>query len=221
MTGFEVNTDISFIDPDWEIFEELHNRRYSLAIGYLKSVVQGDSFDNQVMNVRVSQQGFYVQSKNFPAAFYGDMGQAKTEFVSDDEAVALVFEAFALYRAGDARSLTCIYSEGQPADVFFGYRINEDECYELGQKRSSLPLHLRVMVEAKEDTELLGTSYGTLIYQRMLDGRHLIIRAPRDSEFINHSLVAISEAVVSGDAKPSKRTSERKQPFPLLHGFFE
>ncbi len=219
MTGFEVNTDISFIDPDWEIFEELHNRRYALAIGYLKSVVQGDSFDNQVMNVRVGQDGFYVQSKNFPAAFYGDMGQAKTEFVSEDEARALVFEAFALYRAGDARSLTCVYNESQPADVFFGYRINDDECYELGYKRSSLPLHLRVMVEALEDTELLGSPYGALIYQRTLDGRHLIIRAPKDTDETQHSLIPVSESPTP--VTPAKQVSERKQPFPLLHGFSE
>jgi hypothetical protein len=214
MNGFEVNTDISFIDPDWEMFEELHNRRYGLAIGYLKSVVQGEAFDNQVMNIRVSQEGFYVQSKNFPAAFYGDMGNAKTEFVTEEEARTVVFEAFALYRAGDARSLTCVYNEGQPTDVFFGYRINEDECYELGHKRSSLPLHLRVMVEANEDSDLLGSSYGALIYQRMIDGRHLVIRAPRDA-LLNSF---ISEARVS---KLPKKSPERKQPFPLLHGFFE
>jgi hypothetical protein len=219
MTGFEVNTDISFIDPDWEIFEELHNRRYSLAIGYLKSVVQGDSFDNQVMNVRVSEDGFYVQSKNFPAAFYGDMGQAKTEFVSEDEARALVFEAFALYRAGDARSLTCVYTESQPADVFFGYRINDDECYELGYKRSSLPLHLRVMVEAVEDTELLGTAFGALIYQRTLDGRHLIIRAPKDADESHQPLMPMTDSLTK--VEPAKQVAERRQPFPLLHGFSE
>jgi hypothetical protein len=216
MIGFEVNTDISFIDPDWEIFEELHDRRYSLAIGYLKSVVQGNTFDNQVMNVRISQEGFYTQSKRFPAVFYGDMGEANFEFVDEDEARALLFEAFALYRSGDARSLTCIYSEGQPVDVFFGYRINDDECYELGTKRSSLPLHLRVMIEAGETTDLLGTTQGALIYQRTLDGRHLFIRAPRSGVSVNSQLMSAPEGL------PSVATrSKSKQPFPLLDGFFE
>jgi hypothetical protein len=192
----------------------LHNRRYSLAISYIKSVVQGEAFDNQVMNVRVSEQGFYIQSKNFPAAFYGDMVEVKAEFVSEEDARAMVFEAFALYRAGDARSLTVVYNQGQPADVFFGYRINEDECYEMGQKRSSLPLHLRVMVEAADVTEVLGTPYGALIYQRTSDGRHLILKSPRSSELL---MTSIPDA----PSKPAKSSSKRKQPSPLLHGFFE
>ena len=216
MNGFEVNTDIAFIDPDWEIFEELHDRRYSLAIGYLKSVVQGNTFDNQVMSLRISQDGFYTQSKRFPAAFYGDMGEAKFEFVDEDEARALIFEAFALYRSGDARSLTCIYSEGQPVDVFFGYRINDDECYEMGSKRSSLPLHLRVMVEATETTELLGTTHGAFIYQRTLDGRHLFIRAPRSADLINSQLISVPE-----DHPVVTPASKHRQPFPLLDGFSE
>jgi hypothetical protein len=166
--------------------------------------------------VRVSPQGFYIESKNFPAAFYGDMVEVKAEFVSEEDARAMVFEAFALYRAGDARSMTVVYNEGQPTDVFFGYRINEDECYEMGQKRSSLPLHLRVMVEATEITEVLGTPYGALIYQRTSDGRHLIIKSPRNSELF---MTSISDA----SAKPAKLSSDRKQPAPspLLHGFFE
>lgn len=221
MNGFEVNTDVAFIDPDWEIFEELHNRRYGLAIGYLKSVVQGDVFDNKVMQLRVSGQGFYVQSISFPAAFYGDMAKAIPEFVSEDEARALIFEAFALYRAGDARSLTCVYSEAQPADVFFGYRVNADECYELGHKRSSLPLHLRVMVDAAEDSELLGSTCGALIYQRTLDGRHLIVRASRAVESVPHSLIAVSDIELLKGPAAAKPTLERQQALPLLHGFFE
>ena len=217
MTGFEVNTDSEFIDPDWELFAELHDRRYGLAISYVKSVVDGaggatgdaagdtqtaalqtllpqaqsgaGSFDNAVMDVRVGEAGFYVQSKNFPAAFYGDTGAATPSFVSPAAAQEAVFDAVALYRAGDARSLTCVYSDSTPGDVFFGYRC-DDERYELGFMRPSLPLHLRVMVDAAEETELLGDTRGVLIYQRLVDGRHLLVRAPG-----------------------------RRQPFLLLDGF--
>jgi hypothetical protein len=192
MTAFEVNTDIALIDPDWEIFEQLHDQRYGLAISYLKHVVKGDTFDNQVITLNISEQGFYVQSKNFPAAFYGDTGNSSFSFISDDEVQGFIFDAVSLYRSGDARSLTCIYSEGSPPDVFFGYRINEEERYEMNELRMALPLHLRVMVEAQEEVELLGASTGAVIYQRTLDGRHLLIRAPG-----------------------------RKQPFPLLDGFSE
>jgi hypothetical protein len=192
MVAFEVNTDIAFIDPDWEIFEQLHDQRYGLAIGYLKQLVKGDAFDNQVMTLNISEQGFYVQSKNFPAAFYGDTGASSFTFISEDEIQGIIFDAISLYRSGDARSLTCIYSEGTPPDVFFGYRINGEEVYHFNELRMTLPLHLRVMVEAKEEVELLGASNGAIIYQRTLDGRHLLIRAPG-----------------------------RKQPFPLLDGFSE
>jgi hypothetical protein len=192
MAAFEVNTDIAFIDPDWEIFEQLHDQRYGLAIGYLKQLVKGDAFDNQVMTLNISEQGFYVQSKNFPAAFYGDTGASSFTFISEDEIQGIIFDAISLYRSGDARSLTCIYSEGTPPDVFFGYRINGEEVYHFNELRMTLPLHLRVMVEAKEEVELLGASNGAIIYQRTLDGRHLLIRAPG-----------------------------RKQPFPLLDGFSE
>ena len=242
--SFEVNTDSEFIDPDWELFAELHDRRYGLAISYVKSVVDGSaldrprpggapadgavdvqkegqqksdpaetvhleavqheagptllpqaqpnsvgSFDNAVMDVRVGEAGFYVQSKNFPAAFYGDTGAATHSFVTPTEAQEAVFDAVALYRAGDARSLTCVYSDSNPGDVFFGYRT-DDERYELGFMRPSLPLHLRVMVDAAEATELLGDTKGVLIYQRTVDGRHLLVRAPG-----------------------------RRQPFMLLDGF--
>ena len=190
LTGFEVNTDIEFIDPDWEDFAELHDRRYGLAISYVKSVVKGNSFDNQVMNVRLGREGFYVQAKNFPASFYGDTGFSSHAFVSEAEAQAAVFDAVALYRAGDARSLTCVYSDSSPADVFFGYRFSEGERYEMGMMRSNLPLHLRVMVDAQEPSDLLNDARGVLIYQRTGDGRHLLVRAPG-----------------------------RRHPFPLLDGF--
>lgn len=192
MTGFEVNTDIEFINPDWEAFAELHDRRYSLAISYIKSVVKGRSYDNAVMNMRVGRSGFYMQSKNFPAAFYGDTGKSKTEFVNEQEIQSLVFEAVALYRAGDARSITCVYSDNTPADVFFGYRYSEEDRYELGFLRATPPLHLRVMLDSDTPNDLLGESKGVLVYQRMPDGQHLIVRAPG-----------------------------RRQPFLLLDGFDE
>ena len=192
MIQFEVNTDIEFINPDWEAFAEQHDKRYGLAISYVKSIVKGRSYDNGVMNLRVGKSGFYVQSQNFPAAFFGDTGESSLEFISDEEAQALIFEAVALYRAGDARSITCIYSDNTPADVFFGYRLNEEERYELGFLRTSSPLHLRVMVEAEEATEFLPEPTGVMVYQRTADGRHLLIRAPG-----------------------------RRQPFLLLDGFDE
>jgi hypothetical protein len=192
LIGFEVNTDFEFIDPDWEVFAELHDRRYGLAISYVKSIVKGTTFDNQVMNLRIGESGFYVQSKNFPASFYGDTGLSELAFLSNAEAQALVFDAVALYRAGDARSITCVYSDSTPADVFFGYRFTETERYELGMMRANLPLHLRVMIDSEEENELLGDKQGVLIYQRTGDGRHLVIKAPG-----------------------------RRQPFPLLDGFNE
>jgi hypothetical protein len=39
--------------------------------------VRGRSFDNEVMTLRVGPRGFYVQSRRFPAAFYGDTVQAR------------------------------------------------------------------------------------------------------------------------------------------------
>lgn len=192
LIGFEVNTDTEFINPDWEEFAELHDRRYGLAISYVKSVVKGSAFDNQVMSLRVSEQGFWAQSKNFPASFYGDTGDAVSEFLTEADAQAAIFDAVALYRAGDARSITCVYSDRSPADVFFGYRVSGEERFELGAARPGLPLHMRVMIDATETSDLLGEAKGVLIYQRTGDGRHLVIRAPG-----------------------------RRQPFPLLDGFSE
>jgi hypothetical protein len=153
MTAFEVNTDIALIDPDWEMFEQLHDQRYGLAISYLKQVVKGDTFDNQVMDLKISERGFYVQSKNFPAAFYGDTGNSSFSFISSEDVQGIIFDAVSLYRSGDARSITCIYSEGQPPDFFFGYRVSGEDSYQMGELRMALPLHLRVMVEAKEKVD--------------------------------------------------------------------
>ena len=77
-------------------------------------------------------------------------------------------------------------------DVFFGYRALKNEHYELGELSSALPLHLRVMVDAAQPTDLLGQPKGVFIYQRTRAGEHLLLRAPG-----------------------------RRQPFPLLDGFNE
>jgi hypothetical protein len=189
--GFEVNTDIEFIDPDWEDFSALHEQRYGLAIAYVKGAIQGSSYGNAVMKLVVGEAGFYTQSKGFPGAFYGDLGAAEVTWLSEAEAQAITWEAMALYRAGEAQSLTAIYSSA-PSDVFFGYRIGEGERYELGRPRASLPLHLRVMIDAPDATDLLGEPTGILLYQRTEKGEHLLLRAPG-----------------------------RRQPFPLLDGFQE
>ena len=191
-TGFEVNTDTALIDPDWEDFAAFHERRYGLAIAYVKNAVKGSSYSNKVMRLIVSKHGFYAQSRNFPAAFYGDTGRVSSEIVSEDEALSAVWEAVALYRASEAQSLTCIYSE-ITTDVFFGYRAH-GEHYELGELQSTLPLHLRVMVDAQTEppSDLLGHAKGVFIYQRTRTGEHLLLRAPG-----------------------------RRQPFPLLDGFSE
>jgi hypothetical protein len=188
---FEVNTDIELIDPDWEEFTALHEQRYGLAIAYLKSAVEGSSYSNAVMKVVVGETGFYAQSRAFPSAFYGDLGVTERRYLSEEEAQAITWEALALYRAGEAQSLTVVYSSA-PSDVFFGYRIGEAERYELGQPKTALPLHLRVMVDAPQPTELLGEAKGVLLYQRTERGEHLLLRAPG-----------------------------RRQPFPLLDGFRE
>ena len=190
-TGFEVNTDIELINPDWDEFAALHEQRYGLAIAYIKGKIQGTSYGNAVMKLVVGDAGFYTQSKNFPGAFYGDLGAAEVTWLSEQEAQAITWEAVALYRAGEAQSLTAVYSS-VPSDVFFGYRIGEGERYELGRPKAVLPLHLRVMVDAPGPTELLGQPKGILLYQRTGSGRHLLLRAPG-----------------------------RRKPFPLLDGFQE
>ncbi|HHO54933.1 MAG TPA: hypothetical protein ENK21_00950 [Trueperaceae bacterium] len=178
MIGFEVNTDRELIDPDWNSFEETHNRQYGLAISYVKSVVKGESFDNEVMNLTVGKTGFYLQSKNFPAAFYGETAHVSYHFVSEQEARALVFEAVALYRNKEARSMTCIYSNAAPHDVFFGYHFDNLERYELGFLQVALPLHLRININAKEKLEIFDDLTGVFVYQRTADGRHLVIKSP-------------------------------------------
>lgn len=181
LTGYEVNTDAALVYPDWDIFAELHDRRFGLAIKHFKSSVRGRSFDNEVMNLRVGRTGFYAQSKQFPAAFYGDAQKPVVRSVERDEAYATVWDAVAHYRAGEAQSLTCIYSDDEPPDLFFGYRLDDEpkpgrDRYELGALRSALPLHMRVVVDAQEHSDLVGGRRGVLIYQRTED-RHLLVCA--------------------------------------------
>lgn len=172
---FEVNTDASFVDPDWEEFVEQHEHRYGLAIHHLKSVVRGDRFDNEAMKLRVGPEGYYVQSRRFPAAFFGGTQPPVVREVDEDEARAVVWEAVAAYRAGDARSLTCIYVDGDPSDVFFGYRTDDGDRYELGELRLGLPIHVRATIDADERMDTLGSEQGTVIYQRTSDGRHVVL----------------------------------------------
>lgn len=176
LAGFEINTDAALVDPDWEAFVDRHEERYGLAIHHLKSMVKGRRFDNDAMKLRVGPRGFYLQSRRFPAAFFGGTDLPDLRFVSEDEAHAAVWEAAASYRSGEAQSLTCIYDDGDPPEVFFGYRIGSEERYELGEIQSGLPLHLRVMVDAAAGNELIDSGQGMVVYQRTRDGRHLLLR---------------------------------------------
>lgn len=178
MTGYEINTDVSLVNPDWDAFPEQHEGRYGLVIAYFKSIVKGRAYDNEAMRLRVGPRGFYAQAKRFPAAFYGDTVRPEIRFVEEDEARSLTWEAVALYRAGEAQAMSAVYSESDPADVFFGYRLEPRHRYELGGIRSSMPLHLRAMIDADEGSPLLDASQGVWIYQRTSDGRHLILTAP-------------------------------------------
>lgn len=175
--GFELNTDAMLIDPEWEDFADRHDRRFGLAISHFKSVVKGKSYDNKVMRLRIGGEGFYAQSRNFPAAFFGDTRQPELQTVDEAEAQAAVWEAVAHYRAGEAQSLTCVYTADDPPDVFFGYRMTPERRYEVGGIRSSLPLHLRIMIDAVEPSVLLGRRTGVLIYQRARNGEHLLLKA--------------------------------------------
>lgn len=172
---FEVNTDASLVDPDWEVFLEDHEQRFGLAIGHLKSVVKGRRYDNAAVRMRVGPRGFYVQSRRFPAAFVGGTDRPSVRFIDADEARAVAWEAAALYRAGEARSLTCIYDDEDPPEVFFGYRLADAHRYELGGLQGGLPLHLRVTVEATESSSLVGAARGMVVYQRLGDGRHVLL----------------------------------------------
>lgn len=176
--GFEINTDAALVNPDWEVFAEQHDQRYGLAISHLKSQVKGKSYDNGVMNLRVGRRGFYMQSRRFPAAFFGDTVAPELHLIDEEEARAITWEAAALYRSGEAQSLTCIFSEIDPPDVFFGYRVAGDERYELGSLRTALPLHLRVMIDTSEPTEVLGDGRGVVVYQRTTNGEHVLLKAP-------------------------------------------
>ena len=177
LTGLSVSTDATLVDPDWEGFAADHDRRFGLAISLLKSQVRGRNYDNEAMKLRVGSGGFYVQSRRFPAAFYGDTVKPEVRRASLDEVDLLVWEAVATYRAGDARSLTCVYADDDPPDVFFGYRTGPRRRYELGLLRSVRPLHLRVVVEAESPMESLGADNGVLIVQRLTDESHVVVRA--------------------------------------------
>ena len=173
---FEINTDASLVDPDWDEFVAEHEERFGLAIHHLKSVVTGRRYDNPAVKLRVGPHGFYLQSRRFPAAFFGGTDLPETSFVSEEEARALAWEASALYRSGEARSLTCIYDDEDPPSVFFGYRLDGEERYEMGGLANGLPLHLRVMIDAETPVEALGARSGAVVYQRTRDGRHLVLR---------------------------------------------
>lgn len=178
MKGFEVNTDIALVDPDWEHFAGTHDQRYGLAISHLKSVVRGRSYDNAAMKVRVGAAGYYVQSRQFPAAFFGDTTKARVRFVSEDEASAVVWEAVAHWRSGEAESLTCVYRGKDNREFFFGYRLGGVRRFEYGMLRARPDIHLRVMLNAAEPSDLLGGERrGVLIHQQLEDGRHVLITA--------------------------------------------
>ena len=180
--AFEVNTDSALIHADWEHFAFIHEQRYGLAIDYVKETVHGEAYDNAIMTMIAGDTGFFVQSKNFPAAFYGETRKAEVREISEAEVNEITWEAIALYRSGEVQSLTCIYNERHPPDVFFGYCIdspNGHNYYEsLGFLRSQAPIHLRVNIDSQQEENIIGNRKGTVIYQRCSDGRHILLKAP-------------------------------------------
>lgn len=175
--GFELNTDSHLINQEWGDFEALHDRRYGLAIDHLKAKVRGRAYDNEAMRLRVGPQGYYTQSKRFPAAFFGDTGHASVSFVDGSEAAALVWELVAHYRAEEASSLTAVYETGDPFDFFFGYAQNDWRRYELGHLRRSMPIHMRVLFAPDSPVSLLDDAGGVIIYHRTRGGKHLVLKA--------------------------------------------
>lgn len=179
-----INTDVSLIQADWQHFAEYHQRHYGLAIEYLKSSIQKANpryYRNNVMEVAVSEVGFYSQAVHFPAAFYGDTVPVELEPIQANQIDALAWEAVTLYRNGDVQSLTAIYSEYDRSDVFFGYRVQQmdkKELYELGSLRNAQPVHLRVIIDCQQENDVFGLQQGTLIYQRTSEGQHILLRAP-------------------------------------------
>jgi hypothetical protein len=175
--GFIVSTDAALVDPDWDVFASEHDRRFGLAITQLKSQIRGRRYDNEVMRLCVGPRGFYVQSRRFPAAFYGDTVRPEVREIDQAEADLLTWEAVAHYRAGEAQSLTCVYSDDDPPDVFFGYRTGGRRRYELGRLRQARPLHVRAVIEAEHEVEALRARHGVLIVQRLASGRFVSVRS--------------------------------------------
>lgn len=175
---FELNTDAALVDQRWADSLDQHERRYGLAIEHLKARVKGRSYDNDAMRLRVGANGYYAQSQYFPAAFFGDTAKASVNFITDQEATMLVWEAVAHYRAEETQSLTAVYAGDEPPDFFFGYRVNEWRRYEIGFLRTAPPQHLRVLFDADSEVPMLGAASGVLIYQRTRGGKHVVVKAP-------------------------------------------
>lgn len=176
--GVVVNTDAFLIHPDWDVFAAEHERRYGLAISHLKSMVKGRAYDNEVMKLRVGHGGFYMQSRRFPAAFYGDTQKPRIRHPRREEAEMIAWEAAAHYRAGEARSLTAIYGDDDPGDFFFGYRLQGARRYEMGGLRGRMPLHLRILLDGDQPSELLPEGAGVVVLQRLPEGRYVQLIAP-------------------------------------------
>ena len=175
VAGFELNTDASLVQTDWTDYLDVHDQRYGLVIAHFKTQIRGRSYDNEAMRIRVGNKGFYVQSRQLPIAFYGDTVEPEVKFISENEAHAVLWEASALYRSGEAQSLVVVYSPFDPPDVFFGYRLAPLNRFEMGTLRPGLPIHMRVIIDAAEESSLVDGNSGVVVYQYTKDGQHLLI----------------------------------------------
>lgn len=178
VSGFELNTDASLVHTDWSEYLERHDQRFGLAIAHFKTQIRGRSFDNEAMRIRAGKNGFYVQSRQLPIAFYADSVEPEITIISEQEARAIVWEASALYNADEAQSLVVVYSAFDPPDdVFFGYRVGPNNRFEMGGLGSALPIHMRVVVDAVEESPLLEGKTGVIVYQQTPDGKHVLIKS--------------------------------------------
>ncbi|MBB6098334.1 hypothetical protein HNR42_001759 [Deinobacterium chartae] len=177
-------------------------REYTLAMEYLKERVQGMRFENAVAQLALSPHGFYYQLSDLPASFHGSTRPVGGEFLDDEAARDVMWEAIGAYRSREAQ-VCAIYRPGYAEDedaLFLGYRpgspwdapiqtreLGEDGTLqwlahlplERGYFRLELPLFVRIDVTG--GVGVAGVREGTLVMLRTEDGENLLVRLPRSA----------------------------------------
>lgn len=168
------------IDPQRLLLEGMESGVFpdleplALAREYVLENAQGTAYENSILRLWHGPYGLFYEFKQFPAAFYGRMGQVSGEYLNTAQTQEIFWEALNMATKEDA-DISVFYTSNlmqSDQDFFMAYTLG-DSRIERGDARYALPLFMR-----------LQTSSELLVLIQLQD-EYICFRLPKGQPVLN------------------------------------